>query len=194
VSPDFQDKIFIVSQGKIERFDVEYYIKTNRLNLSFKYESIDIWNLENIEVRKWIFSLSPENYKTEWIPFLRVADLKWWTIVKDSLVYINEEINEKEKNTQLLPWDLVFSKVWTIDEVSMLPNDFKVYNMSQNIIWVKIRDNKFITAEYVRQLFQLDIWKKQLLANSMSWVQPKITLDSIRNIKIPLPPLEIKIK
>jgi len=176
----------------LERFDVEYYFKSDKLNLNFKFESVDIWNLENIEVRKWIFSLSPENYKTEWIPFLRVADLKWWTIIKNSLVYINDKINEQEKNTQLLPWDLVFSKVWTIDEVSILPNDFPVYNMSQNIIWVKIRDNKLITSEYVRQLFQLDIWKKQLLANSMSWVQPKITLDSIRNIKIPLPPLEIQ--
>lgn len=123
---------------------------------------------------------------------MRVADLKWWTIVKNSLVYIDEEINNKEKNTQLLPWDLVFSKVWTIDEVSILPNEFPVYNMSQNIIWVKIRNNNSIIPDYIRNIFQLSFWKQQLIANSMSGVQPKITLDSIKNIKIPLPPLEIQ--
>lgn len=117
---------------------MEYFLQHNKLSLNFKTQTISIWDIENIGVRKWIFSLSPENYKTEWVPFLRVADLKNWTIVKDSLVYIDEVINEKEKNTQLLPWDLVFSKVWTIDEVSILPKDFDVYNMSQNIIWVKI--------------------------------------------------------
>jgi len=69
-----------------------------------------------------------------------------------------------------------------------LPFTYPKYNISQNVIGLKLSEavKKKITTKFLQIYFQTNVGKKQLERESSFGVQPKITLDAIRNILIPI--------
>lgn len=128
------------------------------------------------------------------IPFIRISNIQESKMDWQDAVFISEKDNQRERRTQLFEGDLVFSKIGTIDRVGYLDDTFPVYNMSQNVIGIKFNseNKKTISSKFLKILFSLNFGKEQLLREATFQVQPKLTLDNLRNIKVPLPPLEIQ--
>jgi len=189
---------FVVYRDEIEgRIDPFYYKPEFReIDRKIKQGRFKVkrFNELNVEIRKGIFNLHSKDYKKEGVPFIRISNIEDGTLNFKDIVFISEDDNEKEKRTQLLPGDLVFSKIGTIDRVGIIPYKFKRYNMSQNIIGVKLKNlnRKEIDPQYLRIFFLLEIGKIQLKREATFQVQPKLTLDGLRKIKIILPPLQIQ--
>ncbi len=156
---------------------------------------VDLGSL-NLEIRKGVFNLKSESYLEEGVPFIRISNIQEEKMDWEDAVFISEIENQKEKRTQLFPGDLVFSKIGTIDRVGYLDNTYPVYNMSQNVIGIKFNDSskQVLHSKFLKIIFSLNFGKEQLLREATFQVQPKLTLDNIRNIKIPLPPLDVQLQ
>ena len=150
----------------------------------------------DLEIKKGIFNLKSENYLDEGIPFIRISNIQEYKMDWQDAVFISEKENQKEEKTQLFEGDLVFSKIGTIDRVGYLDGTYPVYNMSQNVIGMKFnKETKLILlSKFLKIIFSLQFGKEQLVKEATFQVQPKLTLDNIRNIKIPLPPLDFQLQ
>jgi type I restriction enzyme S subunit len=186
--------MFLINRGElINRVDPYFYkLEFVEIINVIKKNSYTSLKKIGVTIKKGIFDISPELYKQSGIPFLRVADLKQGTINFSNTVFIDEETHGKEIKTEYLPEDLVFSKVGTIGEVSILPNDYDKYNISQNIVGLKLSEEikKHIYPRFLQIFLSSTYGKRQIIRNSMAGVQPKITLDALRNVLVPVLNLE----
>lgn len=164
-----------------------YEYEIDSLIQSSKFPFVELKDL-GLEMRKGIFDLNPSEYLEDGVPFIRVSNITDAGISLDSMVYISEQKNTIERKTQLIPGDLVFAKIGTIDRVGMLPNDYPCYNISQNIIGLKLTtlDKDKFNPDFLRVYFQLGIAKEQLKRLATYQVQLKLTLDALQKIKVPV--------
>lgn len=198
-SPNIKsNQLFYIKSSEIEdRIDPYYYkkefkelikeLKNNPLTKTLK--SL------NIYIKKGVFDMRPDRYTDKGIPFLRVADITYEGMDFSSTVFINERTHQQEIKTEFLPGDIVIAKIGhTIGKISILPNDFEKYNISQNVVGIKISDEvrKILNPEYLKVFLSSRLGKKQIIRHSSQGAQPKITLDSLRKIILPLFSLKIQ--
>lgn len=188
--------MFFVELSEIqERLDPFFYKKEflelmNKLNnnvLSSDLKSIKAY------IKKGVFDMSPENYVVDGVPFLRVSDITYEGMDFSSTVFINEKTHNDELKTEFTPGDIVIAKIGhTIGKVSVLPDTYDKYNISQNVIGIKLSEQirKKLNPFYLKVFLTSDIGKKQVIRNSSQGGQPKITLDAIRKIILPIFNLE----
>jgi restriction endonuclease S subunit len=186
--------VFLINRGELINRADPYYYKLEFVEIInvIKKNSYTSLKKMGVTIKKGIFDISPDLYKNSGVPFLRVADLKNGTINFSSTVFIDEQTHSNEIKTEYLPEDLVFSKVGTIGEVSILPNDYDKYNISQNVVGLKLNEEikKQIYPRFLQIFLSSTYGKRQIIRNSMAGVQPKITLDALRNVLVPVLNLE----
>lgn len=177
----------IIQKSQLEgahRLDAEYY-QPEYLELeSFlhKLKTDSILDLTKF-VKKGVFDLSPENYLPEGIPFVRVQNIKNGFLDDQNLVFISQDVHKKEHKTELNSFDIVFSKIGTVGEVSFIPNRFPVANFSQNVIGIKI-DGRTIPKGFLLFFLLSKFGQLQIARANMLQVQAKLELKDIRNLKV----------
>ena len=188
---------FIISASEVKgRIDPLFYLGNKKSEKEYSNSNFPLLKFESlgIEIRKGIFNLNSADYTNTGVPFIRISNISEGRMDWSDAVFISKDRNSNEKRTQLYPGDIVFSKIGTIDRVGFLTDEFPVYNMSQNIIGAKLSgftSNDF-NPEYIKTFFQTNFGKKQLLNQATFQVQPKLTLDAIRNILIPIPSMQVQ--
>ncbi len=174
------------------RLDSEYYLKKyvhldNLLNQKDTSSFNDYCNY----IKKGIFDLSPEKYKSSGIPFIRTSEIKNPHIDFSTTVYIDTEIHAENCKTSLKPLDLVFTKIGAyIGDVAMLPSNYSDYNFSQNVAGASLKDK--INGPYLLAFFLSELGKSQILRSLMLSGQGKLELEDIRNYRIPFVRKEFK--
>lgn len=178
------------------RFDADYYkpkyIGLEKFLKSKKFHIKTIKDL-SIFVKKGIFDISPEKYKSSGIPLFRVQNIRNIFVNTNNLVYIAKSDHIVEKKTELEPGDILISKVGTIGNVAMITNEFLKCNFSQNVIGIKINKDKII-SEYLTVYLNTRYGRSQLEREQMYQVQSKLELESIKNMMIVLPTLSFQQK
>ena len=177
----------IIQKSQLEganRLDAEYYQPEylEMENLLYKSKTDSILHLTNF-VKKGVFDLSPENYLTEGIPFVRVQNIKNGFLDEQNLVFISQNLHKKEYKTELNSFDIVFSKVGTVGEVSFIPSHFTTANFSQNVIGIKIY-GLVIPKGYLLFFLLSKFGQLQIARANMLQVQAKLELKDIRNLKV----------
>ena len=189
-----KDKIFIIKHNELSKRLDPFYYKSIFLSIVKKLHSINSISLKSLKVniRKGIFDLSPNNYQKNGIPFLRVSDIKEGTINFDHTVFISNEKHQEESYTKYFPRDLVISKVGTIGEIAILPDVYPEYNISQNLVGLRLNNDikTIIQSEFLQICLRSKFGILQFNRQFTTGVQPKITLDAIREILIPIPCIE----
>lgn len=176
-----------VSSTNETRWDSEYYLKDyiqNEKIIKRKncYVFSDLCNF----VKKGIFDLSPENYIDNGVPFIRTSEIKEMTGNFSTTVFLDELVHKENLKTELLPNDLVFTKIGAyIGDVAMLPAIYEKYNFSQNVAGASLKDKSL--GAYLVSFFASKYGKKQIIRSSMLSGQGKLELSEIRNYKIPIP-------
>jgi restriction endonuclease S subunit len=168
------------------RWDSEYYQKKYLVNemIIKKHDTKTFKELCNF-IKKGIFDLSPDNYLEKGVPLIRTSEIKNPTIDFSSTAFISDEVNKENIKTNLLPNDLVFTKIGAyIGDVALLPNTFSLYNFSQNVAGASVKNKEY--SAYYLTFFLSKIGKNQILRSIMLSGQGKIELEDIRNYKIPI--------
>lgn len=174
-----------------DRMDATFYkpeyITASNLLESLKatssFKLVDFKELTK-EVRKGIFYILKEDYINKGIPFIRVSNINDVFLNGSDLVYISERKNREEIKTCLSDGDLVVSKSGTVGNVSIVTEDFSPCNISQDVIGIKLREG--VSPYYLCIFFWTKIGRTVLERGKSLAVQSHLTLDYLRNLKIPI--------
>jgi len=131
-------------------------------------------------------TIHEEDYRSNGVPLLRVADLKDFFVASDNLTFVDELFSNNLIHYQVLPQDLVVSQRGTIAMFSMVTNDYDKWIISANLIAIKKSEK--INFYYLLVFLNSKYGITQLKRRITGQVQPKITTDDVKEILVPIPP------
>ena len=132
--------------------------------------------------------ISTEDYQNEGIPYIRVQNLGWGTALNlDNIVYISEENNERIKNSQLKPNDILFCKTGaTIGKTGIVPKYLHISNTTSHV--GKITVSPRYNAKYVFYVLSSNIGYRQFWEIAcQKTTRPELAISETRQIRITLP-------
>ncbi|MBD3377264.1 hypothetical protein GF406_19710 [candidate division KSB1 bacterium] len=133
-----------------------------------------------VYIKKGIFDLSPENYISNGIPFIRTSEIKNPLINFNTTVFLNQSVHQQNSKTELEAGDLVFTKIGTyIGDIAILPSIFGKYNFSQNVTGAKLKNKD--NSGYLLSYFLSKFGRQQIIRSIMLSGQGKLELEDIRN-------------
>lgn len=134
-------------------------------------------------------------YCNDGIPFLRVQNITEEGINLEDVKFIKKNIHEGMlKRSQLHENELVFTITGRIGNVAIIPKGF-VGNINQHSVRIKLKDEFEgikILPHYIAIFFNLDIGQILSFRKTTGGTRPALDYSTIRNLIIPLAPLEIQ--
>ena len=119
--------------------------------------------------------------------YIRVTDMKNNTVCMNDLHYISEEIYKKISQYIITKDDLYIVIVGsTIGKVGIIPEELDKMNLTENA--ARLIPHK-INKYYLLHVLSTDNIQTQLLDKTHQVGQPKLALQRLKTIMIPLPPL-----
>jgi type I restriction enzyme S subunit len=174
-----------------DRLEPDFWIIGNFIDNILKNYKHKPLNKYSKFIKKGIFDLKAEKYKTEGIPFLRISNLKYFEMGTVDLVYISEEDNKANGKTILRHGDIAFSKIGTLGKLLRVGKRFPEVNLSQNLIGVGLK--KETNKNYIFAFLLSKLALMQIKKNKKKQLQDKLNLNDIRDIEVVELP-EVKIK
>ena len=170
------------------RLDPLFY----RLNQSFK-NAVYVENIADIKGGKRLpkghhYIQDNRGYK-----YLRVKDIQDNDVDYSSLHNINKKTFQILNRYELNFGELFISIAGTIGKVghcNKLLEDKII--LTENAAKIIVKDKSSINPEYLKYILQSDVIQKQIEANYIQTTIPKLGLDRIGKLKIPLPPKDIQ--
>jgi len=137
----------IISKNNIEgafRIDPEYYhpIHVTLLSRLHRLKSIKLREALTTLTDMGAFSLYKKEFLVdEGVPFLRVNNIGLNRLKLDSLIYITPEYNDILKKSQIHHKDVLLTTKAIIGMSCTVPELTDYYNMSQNLVRIRINEN-----------------------------------------------------
>lgn len=156
------------------------------------------WEIKSFQdvcerIFKGAFDLKASLYQLSGVPFIRISDIRDGTITLSSSVFIPEEAFSTYVSYSVIPGDLVFSKVGTIDRIGIVPRSIPKAVISQNNVGAKLKQ-EIIRPAFALAYLTTDYSLERIRATSKKAVQDKLVLSELRALSIPVPPLEYQDK
>ncbi len=134
--------------------------------------------------------IKPEHYQSEGIPYIRVADIVDDRINNEKLVYISQEIHNKNKKGELHPGDVIIAKTGaTIGKVAIIPEDIPIANTTASIGKITLDLSK-ILSKYLLLYLKTPYFRNQMFRVSHKSAQAGFNIDDMKNFEIIIPPIE----
>jgi type I restriction enzyme S subunit len=122
------------------------------------------------------------------VPIIRTKNVSPFRFVTEDLKFISNEKFETVKRSQVLPNDIVLTKVGTIGNVCIFPPLFERAVLSTTGSCRIRPDQKLVNTEYLA--FFLHLYKPEMLKLAAQGVQAFLNMRHIKSFRVPLPPLE----
>ena len=187
---------FAVGRGKAEgRTDPHYYRPEFRGIKQSKYPLKSIVEIGEVVCGPFGSSIKLKDYTKAGIPLIRIGNIQEGRIVDTEscpLVFIDTDLSKKLKSTQVSPGDIVVSQRGTLGNFAKIPNYYKPWNISANLIAIK--NLKDINSDYLLAFLTTKFGQLQILQRISGQVQGKITTSDIKSIHVPVPPRKIQDK
>lgn len=133
--------------------------------------------------------IKPSNYQDYGIPYIRVGNLDWGFFKKEKLVYISEEVHNKNLKSELLPGDILIAKTGaTIGKCCIVPNYITRANTTSSVGKVSI--NRDLTSnKWILYYFLSPDFFKLMWSHSHRTAQPGFNIVDLKKFPVPVPPL-----
>jgi len=194
--PEAKDKeCFCINSKEVDngRLDCYYYQpKFKEAEKSLKKANCKTEPLKNY-ITKIHYGASLKNiYVDEGIPLLRIQNLKPNKVVLGNIVKISEARRKELGNAFVSEGDLLISRSGSVGIVSVVPKEAEGFAFGSFMIKFCLNDKidkDFVSVWLNNKISQLFIKREKIGA-----IQGNITIETIENLQIPTPPLEIQKK
>lgn len=172
-----------MNQGQIERFDVEFNKWDN--NFSSKYKIVNLWDIA--EFQYWLWESAQENWD---LIYIRITDIdEFWLLKKDDLKFVTEQVNFW--NSILQKWDILVARTGaTYWKTLYFDEDFRA-TFWGFLIRIKL-DTSIILPKYYYYFTHTSLYWNNAKQLVWWWWQPQFNANAVKQLQIPLPPLEIQ--
>ena len=119
--------------------------------------------------------------------YIRVADMENMTIKTTNLKYIDENVFNKIKNYIITDKDLYITVAGTIGQVGSVPKELNGMNLTEN---ANRLIPKKINKEFYKYILNCHFMQKKIKESTTKSAQPKLAIKRIKELIIPIPPLE----
>ena len=185
----------LVEEGKLKKEKPASSIKKDEksLELPDKWEWVrlgEIGNAINFPIVDGPFGSSVDT-KTDYIesgvPVIRMVNIKPYKFLPNNLKYVSQEKYETLQRHNVLPNDVLLSKVGAgIGEACLVPQDFG-YGMLSTTGISRFRVGEIVLPEYLNHF--LNSYRDEFVKMAARTAQPFLNMGMIKNVLLPLPPL-----
>jgi len=123
------------------------------------------------------------------IPFVNAGDLQEGVVRLDGLSFIAPSHYEKLSNGKFSQGDFLFCLRGSLGKFAYLDRAIKGAIASSLII---IRPQDGLHADYLKHYLASEICKKEIALHANGAAQPNLAASSLKQFKIPLPPLDVQ--
>jgi len=128
------------------------------------------------------------NFAKEGIPFLRVNNIQNGKLISDDILFIDSETDKALARSRIQPGDVLISIAGTIGRTAVVPPSTPAMNCNQAVAIVRLCED--IDPYYVNHWFNTDDAVKQITNSKVTATISNLSLGCIKELQIPLPPLE----
>lgn len=133
--------------------------------------------------------IKPSHYQDDGIPYIRVSDMGWGNFKPEKLVYISEEVHNKNLKSELLPGDILIAKTGaTIGKCCIVPNYISKANTTSSVGKVSV-NNDLVSNKWILYYFLSPDFYRLMWSKSNRTAQPGFNIIHLKQFLIPLPPL-----
>lgn len=125
-------------------------------------------------------------------PYLRVVDFRDNSIDKKNLKYIDEEVFNEIKRYTIAKDEVYISIAGTIGLVGTIPSSLHGANLTENAAKICLNDLAIVSSKYLVAVLSSPNVKEQIKRLTHAVGVPKLALERIKTIRLPLPPLPIQ--
>lgn len=175
--------------NNIFRLDAEFFSKECEcLNNVIKQRPHFYLREDDVVSGPFGSSLRSDSYLEKGVPFIRIENIKGgFFINKQELIYISEKDNERLSNSQLRTNDIILSKVGnSIGYFARVDETLKKCNISENNIGIKMGRFTDVSKHYILTYLNTEIANKLVLRRRSGNAQPKLNVNDLTFIPIPL--------
>ena len=122
-------------------------------------------------------------------PYISVSDFNDSGSVDIKKVkYINEEVYQQISHYTISGNDVYISIAGTIGKTGIIPQELEGANLTENACKLVLKEG--ILNWYLYFFTKTKSFKEQALKNTRTTAQPKLSLQRLKTIRLPLPPIE----
>ena len=123
------------------------------------------------------------------LPYIRVVDFHDRTVDTDAIQYLSPEIHKVISNYTISSKDVYISIAGTIGLVGTVPTRFDGANLTENAAKIAIHDCEQLSQTFLVAFLDSSAGQSQIAIRVTMLGQPKLALERIKTIELPLPPL-----
>ena len=127
------------------------------------------------------------NTKTDY-PYIRITDINNNTVSLNKIKYLSKETHDLINKYSISVNDIFVTIAGTIGLVGIIPNELNNAILTENAIKITIIDNTQILQKYL--LYLLNISQEIIKNNSSGSTIPKLSIENLMKIKIPIPSIK----
>jgi len=137
------------------------------------------------------YGLSTANdYVDFGIPFLRILNLKNDGIDVNDVVYLSENQKDEIGKSVVHEGDLLISRSGSVGIVVVVPKEAE--NFAFGSFMIKFCLNEKINKQYISAWLNSEASRKLIEREKIGAIQGNITIETIKNFDIPIPPLSVQ--
>jgi type I restriction enzyme S subunit len=120
--------------------------------------------------------------------YIRATDIKDGIVLTDNLVYVPDDVWPVISRYVVNEGDVVITIAGTIGQVGVIPNSLDGVNLTENAAKIVV-NRKLVRSSYLGMLLGSSYYQLDIDSKTKKTTQPKLGLNMINSIEIPLPDL-----
>lgn len=128
------------------------------------------------------------SFTTSGVPFLRAEDIKDSIEIENIVHHISKDTHDFLKRSKTKSGDVLLTIAGTIGRTAVVTEAMPEMNMNQAVAIV--RPKKELDPYFLSLFFRSDVSQNQIIEGTVGMAIPNFSLTMIKNLEIPLPPLE----
>jgi type I restriction enzyme S subunit len=132
------------------------------------------------------------DYLDSGVRFVTSENVLWGNVDLVKAKYIHKDFHDKLKRSQLLEFDLLVNLVGaSVGRTALCPREALPANINQAVAAITLKRNE-INPLFVMHLFINTSFQRMLLGNVVEAARANLSLGDLRNLKLPIPPIELQ--
>jgi len=181
------DSNWIVAEYYLpEYLDLEQKIKNN-FNKKLKFKQIaGITRVTGFEVEKYLKIVD------EGVNYLRVKNVNDCFIDYTDMQHIPNDVHQIFQKSQYSHNDIALTITGRVGSAAIITDNKQDYNSCQDVVKVSIKNKKSIDPYYLTVYLNSEPNGRLLKRFNSGGSRPRTLINNVRDVKIPIPPLEIQ--